>query len=196
MGPEHRWSPGVCITSSICVRDFADMRVESTFWRHLDEQRRYFPDWTDRPLAISPELEADRNSYLAGGYAEEFGYRATLTSSRGVPVLDEEFPELCNEWRSQARATHPGYPLRPHPFAADIDVIESLQVASETSRAAPDHGNRFVTNAEDAERHGTFMAVRQRSYERERHTAAHRAAAVSTRWAAALVALRWAFRHR
>jgi len=174
------------------------MRVEPTFWRHLDEQRRYFPDWTDRPLASSPELEADRNSYLAGGYAEEFGYRATLTSSRGVPVLDEEFPELCNEWHSQAMATHPGYPLRPHPFAADIDidVVESLQVAGGASCAASDRGKRFVTNTEDAERHGAFMAVRQRSYERERHTAAHRAAAVSTRWAAALVSLRWALRHR
>ena len=69
------------------------MRVEPDFRKRIGETRRYFPDWTHRSLASGPELEADHNSYLAGGYAEEFGYRAQPGYSRGAPVLDDETPE-------------------------------------------------------------------------------------------------------
>ena len=61
------------------------MRVEPDSRKRMGETRRYFPDWTHRSLASGPELEADHNSYLAGGYAEEFGYRAQPGYSRGAP---------------------------------------------------------------------------------------------------------------
>jgi hypothetical protein len=164
------------------------MRVEPTAARHLGEQRRYFPDWTDLSLENCPELEADRNSYLAGGYAEEFGYRATLSSSRGVPLLDDEPPELSIEWHSQARAMHPGYPLRAHPIADDFDSLVATQDANAVLREAREAG--------DADRHGRFVAVFPPRFERERHDAARRAAIVSTRLSAALFSLQWRLRHR
>ena len=40
-----------------------------------NEVHRYFPEWADRPASTGPLLESDHNSYLAGGYSEEFGYR-------------------------------------------------------------------------------------------------------------------------
>lgn len=172
------------------------MRVEPTSRRHLGEQRRYFPDWTDRPLESRPELEADRNSYLAGGYAEEFGYRATLACSRGVPVLEQEAPELCSEWHSQARAMHPGYPLRPHPFAEDLDAVGPEHPAGDVSHHAREYDNRLTWERADVEHHGAYVVVSHRRYERERHGAVRRAASVSTRLVAALASLRWALRRR
>jgi hypothetical protein len=163
------------------------MRVEPTAARHLGEQRRYFPDWTDLSLESRPELEADRNSYLAGGYAEEFGYRATLSSSRGVPVLDDESPELSIEWHSQARAMHPGYPLRPHPLVDEFDSLVATQDANAFLCQAREHS--------DGERHGNVVAVFPPRFERERHDAARRAAIVSTRLGAALFSLQWRLRH-
>lgn len=41
----------------------------------VNEEHRYFPEWADRPKIPGPALEADHNSYLAGGYSGEFGYR-------------------------------------------------------------------------------------------------------------------------
>jgi len=102
------------------------MRVEPTTPRHLDEDRRYFPDWVDGLPECPSELEADRNSYLAGGYAEEFGYRCNASCSRGVPVLEDELPELCPECCGQTHATHPGYPIRPCPLAAELEVLLTL----------------------------------------------------------------------
>jgi hypothetical protein len=158
------------------------MRVESTLRRHLGEQRRYFPDWTDHLLESGIELEADRNSYLAGGYAEEFGYRTQSDCSRGVPVLDGESPELCREWRCLARAIHPGYPLRPGPFAADLDSIMAEQAVIAPTHAASEPTERSTLQADDAERHGKFMSIAHRRHERERGTAI-----VSTRVIAALL---------
>jgi hypothetical protein len=137
------------------------MRVEATFPRRMGEQRRYFPDWTALVLETSPELEADRNSYLAGGYAEEFGYRAQPGWSRGVPVLDDESPELCPGWRCQAGATHPGYPLKANPLAAELDsmILErdvSAMSGIEMSSA------EVVAREEDVERHGRYIVVSNR----------------------------------
>ena len=107
----------------------------------MGEQRRYFPDWTRHTLANGFELEADHNSYLAGGYAEEFGYRAQPGWSRGVPVMEDEIPERCRDRRRQAQATHPGYPLRAHPLAGDLDRVArdrrvKLQAQKSGSRQA------------------------------------------------------------
>lgn len=162
------------------------MRVAPSSRRRMDEQRRYFPDWTARPLARRPELEADHNSYLAGGYAEEFGYRAQPECSRGVPVLDGETPEECVEWQGQARATHPGYPIRPHPLEIDVGRSEHKIPGSQRSKREPG----------DAERHGAFVSVSNRPYERKRKDTAQRAVAASRRFAAVIVELRWKLRRR
>src|SRR5262245_28378552 len=93
------------------------MRLAPDSPQREDEQRRYFPDWTPCLPEELDELEAEHNSYLAGGYAEEFGYWAQAGSSRGVPLLDGEPPEQSAEWFGQAAAMHPGYPIRPCPLA-------------------------------------------------------------------------------
>jgi hypothetical protein len=158
------------------------MRLAADSPQRINEQRRYFPDWTRRVLEVHEELEADHNSYLAGGYAEEFGYCAQAGASRGVPLLDGESPEEYAEWLGQTAAIHPGFPLRPYPIAL--------------GRAHPRHGSpapagrpRIEASSEGV--HGTYVTVTERHYERERHGAAQRTAAVLTRVLAALVALRW-----
>ena len=113
------------------------MRVQPESPQRTDEQRSYFPDWTPHLPKAPAELEADHNSYLAGGYAEEFGYLARPGVSRGVPVLDGEPPEDCAEWRCEAAAMHPGYPITPW-----SSVMEALR------RELPKYGGIFV-QAED-----------------------------------------------
>jgi hypothetical protein len=157
------------------------MRVRPDFPRGTDEQRSYFPDWTPHLPKVPEELEADHNSYLAGGYAEEFGYLAQPGVSRGVTVLDGEPPEECAEWRCEAAAMHPGYPITPYPLALDRNPTGSDCAASETSS----------TTEVSMESHGAFITVTNRPYERERHRSAQRVAAVVTRFLAALVVLRW-----
>ena len=84
-----------------------------------DETCRYFPDWADRPVTEGTYREADRNSYAAGGYAEEFGYFAH-GGWRAAPALVED-PEGCDRWHIYIDGLHPGYPELPRPFARDSD---------------------------------------------------------------------------
>lgn len=167
------------------------MRLEPDSPRRADEERRYFPDWTDHLAEVREEVEADHNSYLAGGYAEEFGYHARPGASRGVPVLDGEPPEESAEWHCQAHATHPGYPIRPRPIALDGE-----------QNGAPGTGNRErqrigrsrespLDIARETSPRGAFVRVTDRPYEHERHHVEQRAAAVLTRFLAALVSFRW-----
>jgi hypothetical protein len=159
----------------------------------MSDPRRYFPDWTECPFARGRELEADHNSYLAGGYAEEFGYMATNEWSRGVPVLQES-PDRSRKRRGQAQMTHPGYPLRAHPLARGDHGIESVEQMRSKRRAArlKFHKAESVNLAE----HGTYFAVHM-----PRHgggqtsaleTVAKRAA---IRLASSIVGLRWSLRH-
>jgi hypothetical protein len=161
------------------------MRLEPDSPRRADEDRRYFPDWTAPLAEVREEVEADHNSYLAGGYAEEFGYRAQPGSSRGVWVLDGEPPEESVEWHCQARATHPGYPIRPRPIAFDGELSGS------GINAALESGSARETRSP----HGNFVRVTDRPYEHERHQAEQRAAAVLTRFVAALASFRWGLPH-
>lgn len=84
----------------------------------LNEDHRYFPEWANRPEIPGPPLEADHNSYLAGGYSEEFGYR----TDRGWPPV---FPSLQGDpdesqlWRVHIKGLHPGYPECPRPEDRD-----------------------------------------------------------------------------
>jgi len=85
------------------------LHIDRNSSRHVAETRRYFPEWADRPPRRRMQLESERNSYSAGGYAEEFGYRVQLDSPTIAPTLIGD-PEGCRYWRVQVGALHPGYP--------------------------------------------------------------------------------------
>jgi hypothetical protein len=173
----------------------ATMRLPPDSPRREDEERRYFPDWNEPLVENREELEADHNSYLAGGYAEEFGYHAQPGSSRGVPVLDGEPPEDSAEWLGQAAITHPGYPIRPRPVALDGEQTASGSTASRKRQVVAAHEAPLGTAGGLGHR-GTFVRVTERPYEHERHHAGQRAAAVLTRFLAALATLSWGLPHR
>jgi hypothetical protein len=165
------------------------MRARPDSQNRMGEQRRYFPDWTRHARASSFELEADHNSYLAGGYAEEFGYRAQPGFSRDVPVLEDESPERCRERHRQAQATHPGYPLRAHPVASNLDWK-----ARERSIDARQRGGGLMQYVGESVNYGAYVTVDQRLYARQQASPRARATIIAIRLAAALTALRWAFR--
>ncbi len=145
-------------------RDGDAERIHGAHWRHTD-YRRYFPEWAERSQEIGPEVEADRNSYLANGYAEEFGYHAQPGYSRGVWVLDEESPERCEQWYGQSRATHPGYPEMPTPIVLQheddreslprpaspgrtlVDAARPLHVRDPAGEGVPQRGGIIVVSA-------------------------------------------------
>ena len=84
--------------------------------RKAVEDHRFFPEWADRPPSTESLHEADRNSYLAGGYAEEFGHgvRETLSAAHAPPAEED------SEWRVQIGGLHPGYPECPRPLDRDL----------------------------------------------------------------------------
>jgi hypothetical protein len=163
------------------------MRAKPDSESRMGEQRRYFPDWTRHARASSFELEAEHNSYLAGGYAEEFGYWAQPGFSRNVSVLEGESPERCCERFRQAQVTHPGYPLRAHPLAGDLD-----RKARERKRG----GTSLAPKASEPVKHGTYVTIGQRSYASQQVSPRFRAMIIANRLAAALMALQWALRRR
>lgn len=75
----------------------------------LNENHRYFPEWADRPETSGPPVEADHNSYLAGGYSEEFGYRVSVDQPPVFSPLDGD-PDGSRLWYVQVTGLHPGYP--------------------------------------------------------------------------------------
>ncbi len=81
---------------------------------------RYFPEWADRPVREGTSPESERNSYSAGGYAEEFGYcwQSGVPATRATFVADD--PE--GTWQLFIGCLHPGYPECPKPFARDDNV--------------------------------------------------------------------------
>lgn len=166
------------------------MRVQPDSPQRTNELRSYFPDWTANLPKAPEELEADHNSYLAGGYAEEFGYFAQPGVSRGVPVLDGEPPEQHVEWRYEAAAMHPGYPITPYPLALDRDQAGN-DFATTVGRQRAAVYDRSPETRASAPSRGGFIAVADRPYERESHRSAHRVAAVVTRLLSLLVVLRW-----
>jgi hypothetical protein len=162
------------------------MHLQSNAQERTDEYRRYFPDWTHRSLRIGEELEADHNSYLAGGYAEEFGYLAQPESSRGVPLIDGESPDDHGLRLIVRAGMHPGYPLRPYPVAVSRERTSRVRAMSLSSSGE-------VLAARD---HGKFVRVTERPYECEHRQLARRAIAAVTRLLAAAVASQWDAKRR
>jgi hypothetical protein len=156
-----------------------------------DEQRRYFPDWTRRLPEFGAEFEADHNSYLAGGYAEEFGYWPRTGASRGVPVIDGEAPEECAPYFGQAHALHPGYPIRPYPVGPGSEWSVSARSSHSRRQLVITSPVSPPQDAGEAQDHGSFIPVTERTFAREQHHPSRYAAALFTRFLAAIVALRW-----
>lgn len=82
------------------MREFAQL---------LNEDHRYFPEWADRPGIPGPPVEADHNSYLAGGYSEEFGYHVSADRPPVFMPLEGD-PDASRLWYVQVIGLHPGYP--------------------------------------------------------------------------------------
>jgi hypothetical protein len=158
------------------------------------EYRRYFPDWTPQRLRIGEELEADHNSYLAGGYAEEVGYLANVDVSRGVPVIDGESPDECSVRLMLGAATHPGYPLRPYPVSPDREPETCAVALSPALEWGAVDAARRLQLASAWNDHGTFVPVTERPYEHEHRLPARRAAAAFTRVLSSLATFRWGLR--
>jgi hypothetical protein len=83
--------------------------------------RSYFPEWANRPAQDGTPLESDHNSYMAGGYAEEFGYDPQQGEPPALPPLDGD-PEQSQLWCVQIGGLHPGYPECPRPV--DRDAVQ------------------------------------------------------------------------
>jgi hypothetical protein len=69
---------------------------------------RYLPEWADRTATCAIYREAEQNSYLAGGYAEEFGYRQQQGCRAVVHLIGD--PECRDLWSAHVGGLHPGYP--------------------------------------------------------------------------------------
>ena len=100
--------------------------------RETVADHRFFPEWADRPPSAESLREADRNSYLAGGYAEEFGHGVRETPAAAHTPAEED-----SEWRVQIGGLHPGYPECPRPCDRELrgkprDTPAPLRVGSRT----------------------------------------------------------------
>jgi len=107
--------------------------------RSLDEYHRYFPEWADRRSRGGVAREAEHNSYLAGGYAEEFGYHSRAGGPFALPPLMATNPEHCVYWRAQIGGLHPGYPELPTPLARfwrDPQPPQQLHIAPQPATVA------------------------------------------------------------
>lgn len=110
---------------------------------HRPDMHRYFPEWADRQLRAGAYLEAERNSYLAGGYAEEFGYGDERGCRVGACLIVAE-PERCCLWGAQIGGLHPGYPELATPHERDAHppaqraTDPPLAVSREMSQAVGD----------------------------------------------------------
>jgi hypothetical protein len=102
------------VTEAVPARPCSESLGDSAA-AHRPDMHRYFPEWADRQLRSGVYLEAGRNSYLAGGYAEEFGYGDERDCRVGACLVVAD-PERCCLWGAQIGGLHPGYPewATPH----------------------------------------------------------------------------------
>ncbi|HEY2590360.1 MAG TPA: hypothetical protein VGI35_02110 [Steroidobacteraceae bacterium] len=121
-------------------------------WR--SEDHRFFPEWADRPQSSDRLLEADHNSYLAGGYSEEFGYRVRPGLPAVFPPLEGD-PDHNGQWAFQIDCLHPGYPECARPAdrgAAPFEPPSRSESTDNLSRRAG-VGNVLQVNRRGADRH-------------------------------------------
>lgn len=114
------------------------MQVEMAFDVSLSQIHRYFPEWADRPAGPDAQHESDRNSYLACGYADEFGYGTSLGRPPAIAPLEGD-PESSRLWREQIGALHPGYPECPKPLERGAPETSRRISAPHGFRREPPH---------------------------------------------------------
>jgi hypothetical protein len=125
------------------------------------EIHRYFPEWADRPVKDGLQWESDRNSYSAGGYAEEFGYAAQPGLPAPARPLNGD-PERSKRWLSQVGALHPGYPECPRPLDRDsIELAAAVFSCAESidAQRAPDNREGAEQTAELPGEHSRYFQV-------------------------------------
>jgi len=89
------------------------------------EIHRYFPEWADLRVSAGVQWEAERNSYSAGGYAEEFGYAGQAGQPRPAKPLGGD-PELSKLWHVLRGSVHPGYPECARPVERESPADREL----------------------------------------------------------------------
>lgn len=161
---------------------------ESFSWSEIGI-RCYFPDWAQLPAGQGPPLESDRNSYLAGGYAEEFGYDAWRNGAPALPTLAGE-PERCGQWTLQIAALHPGYPVCARPVERELARGESanLQPASRhsfESLQVPSASQRFERTMD--QRPADFTVIRVGERDRAARTRTGRPTTLTRLWRERLI---------
>ncbi len=133
----------------------------------------YFPEWADRPAGRGSLHETDRNSYLAGGYAEEFGHRAETFPDEPAAASAEE----DGEWRVQMGCLHAGYPDRPRPLdrqpresdgRAGTAGRPSVYRADRPQRKPPNFSVVLVGQDEGRPRHHSWTLFREFRLRRSR----------------------------
>lgn len=127
----------------------------------VNETHRYFPEWADRPTGPEPQHEADRNSYLAGGYADEFGYGTEPGRLPAIAPLDGD-PERSRLWSEQIGALHPGYPQCPKPCDRLLEPTGS-RAPGEQDRGEPRKGLAARTLRRPVPAKVVFRIIRVRS---------------------------------
>ena len=105
------------------------MNAETSAVDCVSDIHRYFPEWADRPVGPDMQHESDRNSYLAGGYADEFGYATYAGLAPAISPLTGD-PEESRLWREQIGALHPGYPQCPKPLDRDSRATPRMILAA------------------------------------------------------------------
>lgn len=101
----------------------------------LNENHRYFPEWADRPAISGAPVEADHNSYLAGGYSEEFGYRVSVDQPPVFAPIEGD-PDSSRLRYVQITGLHPGYPECARPDDRDHFRRNGRRGETEESRTA------------------------------------------------------------
>jgi hypothetical protein len=123
------------------------------------EIHRYFPEWADRPVKDGVPWESDRNSYSAGGYAEEFGYSAQPGQPAPAKPLRGD-PEASRQWRTQTGALHPGYPECSRPLDRDLLRFGSTVLFGTSSYATSTPAGKADTSQSAAFREKPTSAFR------------------------------------
>jgi hypothetical protein len=121
----------------------------------------YFPEWADRPDSSGLLLEADHNSYLAGGYAEVFGYHIYSGAVPAFPALSSA-PEASSLWGVQIGGLHPGYPECARPQDRSNGHPKAITGPSRPGSPKQLHTRRSQDPPREATGHYEIIRVGQR----------------------------------
>ncbi|MGH8295493.1 MAG: hypothetical protein ACRETZ_08345 [Steroidobacteraceae bacterium] len=149
---------------------------------HLNEDHRYFPEWADRPEIQEPPAEADHNSYLAGGYSEEFGYHVSIDRPPVFAPLEGD-PDGSRLWYVHITGLHPGYPECGRPDDRERFRWHSGTEEALRARTARIHIRDSTASSREPPRPIRVIRVGERARQATRHGGlARRLASFWSRW--------------